>query len=73
MEITTLINNLTRFSKFEVVPFHPDSIQFKESHMYRETCNMYKETKMNTKVIFVIKIQKQPRYPSGGEWANTFT
>ena len=57
MGITALINNLTRFSKFEVVPFHLDSIQFKESNMYWETCNMYKQTctKMNTKVMFVAK------------------
>lgn len=47
MGITTLINNLTRFSKFEVVPFHLDSIQFKESNMYWETCNMYKQTYKN--------------------------
>ena len=33
MGITTLINNLTKFSKFEVVPFHPESMQVKESNM----------------------------------------
>lgn len=58
MGITTLINNLTKFSKFEVVPFHPESMQVKEGNMNWETCNMYKEicTKMNTKVKFVLKI-----------------
>lgn len=56
-------NSLTKFSKFEVVYLYTlEGIQIKENNNYKEV-----RTKMHTKVLFVGRIPKQPKYPSVGE------